>query len=823
MRIGDTPLGSAADANETDGGEVGRSVHDGLRCDLPSSKKVDSREDPCYFLVRSCDDYEFIVDVFAIGHYCAAFEPLVRNALKREEEMSELQPGAQWEEAKMRRIRLKEKCFTKQVVETLLRFVLHTRENTEAYPLHFEVESMLDPDFALRCVAAADFLQCAIFLEASIHCLLNPWLMQIEATFGSKGVCRSVKKQIPPHLYVQVLSGIVSDLCFSLFREDLLIFEGANESKRLRKKTLNKKTKHEPKGMSKKGRVASTPAVKRRKTLLTQAEWKTVWLAHYTNCAKSLAGSIEYGPPQTSIMSMLPRKLARLYEDADIIDKQASTTHAKEKDEGLSLDLKQQSKGEMLPGFKTCYHELKLLVRYSACPQRFQLDCALDDAKALDLGAAKTFQENAQHPVKIATKIKYSPPRAPTPLSNRPLPDVSSHTTLTSSQSDSKTSLNIHIPGTRGRRRVHLNRCGGGFSLPPAPQGWLDAKRRLRRAAAEAKAKTSTSERSCNNRRNRDVNRAVKKRPQGQCMGKEESDTLPSIPFESVHMQAMEVFAPRPRWTEVTILQDVVLKSPPVNGGTHLLKLCLRGIASLGDDTVSHIVSSFPNITDLDLSVGGVGRVGDEDGVRLRGYKREADKYGCSEDDSIGGTDKSLRVLAKLKALKSLQLCNWSRITESGLISFFNSLPRSRLLPPRRLSNDMPGGLKNRYAMLLPSLSPMRDMRADVKIMTAELQELNLSSCRGAVTDAAIEAFSKKMQGVVTLQLYSCYHLTDNAVFSLADPDLRIKRLNVSGCYRIHDQTVHQCLLTTHHDLLLYQNPNDFRKLPESRGMGSSP
>ena len=104
----------------------------------------------------------------------------------------------------------------------------------------------------------------------------------------------------------------------------------------------------------------------------------------------------------------------------------------------------------------------------------------------------------------------------------------------------------------------------------------------------------------------------------------------------------------------------------------------------------------------------------------------------------------------------------------------------------------------------------MRDLRADVKIWTSELRELNLSACREAVTDKAVEAFARWCQGVTVLQVYSCYRLTQNAVYSLSDPDLRLKRLNVSGCYKMDDRTIHHCLLTTHHDLLLYQNPNDF-------------
>jgi hypothetical protein len=175
-----------------------------------------------------------------------------------------------------------------------------------------------------------------------------------------------------------------------------------------------------------------------------------------------------------------------------------------------------------------------------------------------------------------------------------------------------------------------------------------------------------------------------------------------------------------------------------------------------------------------------------------------------------GGTDASLLSLATLAALQRLQLCNWSNITESGLISFFKALPRTRLLAPRPKSNVLKGGVKRLYVSCLPSLSPMRDIRADIKIMAPELCELNLSACRQAVTDKAMAVFSRRMQGVTVLQLYGCYKLTDNAVFSLSDPDLRLKRLNVSGCYKVADKTIHHCLLTTHHDLLLFQSPNRF-------------
>ena len=73
-----------------------------------------------------------------------------------------------------------------------------------------------------------------------------------------------------------------------------------------------------------------------------------------------------------------------------------------------------------------------------------------------------------------------------------------------------------------------------------------------------------------------------------------------------------------------------------------------------------------------------------------------------------------------------------------------------------------------------------------------------------------MEILSQMLQGVEELSLYGCYRLTPNAVYSLSNPDSRLQRLNVSGVYKISTDVIYQGLLTTHHDILLYNDPNLF-------------
>ena len=771
-----------------------------------------------YFLLKSCDEHEFIVDVFAIGAACAAFAPLMNSA----REASAIVDGApgdfEWREARMRRIRLKEQCFTQHVVERLLRFILIDRQDVEACDLNFQAESNLDPDFALRCLAAADFLQCATFMEATIKKLVGPWLVRVEQAYGKLGIRRAISKRIPRHLYVQVLSGVVSDVCFELYSKDLLLFEAgdvaniAHGSGSKRRATKPTKAKTKTCGSA-------------YRTLLSKAEWEAVWASHYRKCALSLAGSIEYGPPQTSIMSMLPHQLAVLYDDAQRLETKRPgrfeplmTQYNNSIGDGDEADIVEEiseAAANQLPGFQICYLQLKTLIRYLQKPRRYQLS-NLPAAKILVTPAAQ-IQTSEK-----SSSSRSQPPRAPSRSPPHIPPSLSSSPSTEAAAPAVRTNQTKHIPGTRGRRNINLNRCGGGFALPPPPQGLLDARRRVRQAALASRRTRKINNSHANKivtRKKRPGNVRSKKSPVSKNNENGTSgdlDVLPPLPFETVHPQAMEVFAPRRDWTRAVVLRTLIC-TPPEKSSTHLRRLCLRGIASLDDESIKNIAQCFPNIVDLDLSVGGVGRVGCENGVKV--YLGEQTRMGTYEEAELdelelhgggGGTDAALMSLASLAALERLQLCNWSKITESGLVSFFNALPRTRLLAPRPRSNDLRCGPEHRYSSRLPSLSPMRDIRADVKIMAPELCELNLSACRRAVTDKAMAVFARRMQGVTVLQLYGCYKLTNNAVFSLSDPDLRLKRLNVSGCYKVDDKSIHHCLLTTHHDLLLYQSPNRF-------------
>ena len=102
-------------------------------------------------------------------------------------------------------------------------------------------------------------------------------------------------------------------------------------------------------------------------------------------------------------------------------------------------------------------------------------------------------------------------------------------------------------------------------------------------------------------------------------------------------------------------------------------------------------------------------------------------------------------------------------------------------------------------------------MRANIIIKCPQLRCLNLSGCSKLI-DGALETLSQNVQGIEELCLYGCYKLTPDTIYSLSSPDLRIHKLNISGCYKISHQVVYQGLLSTHHDVLLYNNPNLFGK-----------
>lgn len=360
----------------------------------------------CYFLLKSCDEHEFIVDVAAIGGACRAFRPLMDSARAAAAVVDDAPVDFEWRETRMRRIRLKEQCFTQHVVERLLRFILIDRQDVDACDLDFHAESSLDPDFALRCLAAADFLQCTSFMQATIKKLVGPWLVHVEQNFGKSGVRRAVRRRIPPHLYVPVLSGVVSDVCFALYSKDLSLFEaGANSS------------------------VSASGVGSKKKTLLSRAEWEAVWASHYTKCGMALAGSIE-------CHVMLPHPLAVLYDDAEHLETKRPGRAAHlmaghhdtnednaegEMEEKISTprvddDNEDKEANEeappLLAGFQLCYSELQKLIRYMKTPSRYRLS-NLPAAEAEDTSEKEPPNNGSVH----VASSRSPPPCAPLPFS----------------------------------------------------------------------------------------------------------------------------------------------------------------------------------------------------------------------------------------------------------------------------------------------------------------------------------------------------------------------------------------------------------------------
>eukprot|EP00505_MAST-04D_sp_SCG-Rhode-Island_P000192 Stramenopile-MAST_4_protein_192 len=200
-----------------------------------------------------------------------------------------------------------------------------------------------------------------------------------------------------------------------------------------------------------------------------------------------------------------------------------------------------------------------------------------------------------------------------------------------------------------------------------------------------------------------------------------------------------------------------------------LIKLSLRG-AMLDDDIVRRVCAQHPQLEVLDLA---------------------SQQCRCIDGLSTLGS------LSTLKHLKTLNLGHWgeSLLNDSTLALFLSNISkRKHVLSPRDSS---------------AATSTSRQLRALLPVFSPVLENLCLESCSG-ITDAGINKLLLAVPGLRDLSLCGCYHLTDDCAFGFGNPDLRLKRLNYSGAYKVSDWGFLRPLLSVHPDIILYNNPNEF-------------
>ena len=592
-----------------------------------------------------------------------------------------LQEDSFWMESTTKSIRLREKCFTNVIVERILSFVLSTTTTLSPDaaapppPSEDDVLFTVDP---LLCLAAGDFLQCTPFVEYCCNHLMTRYLRQVyyTNTRSHSHTPHSNSSHSPHGGNVVGLQQTFHSVLPSHLHVLILSSAGVDICFALH--------------------IEDTRRPKR--AALTPEQWKDVWRSHYQRSIDMLSGSTEYGSVESGMLSLLPTALQGFYVDCERIER-----------------------GELCCSFNEIYMELLLLLRYVLFPRQFVVP-AVETAEetteetAVETAVTEETEEMKGNKQRNSANSSALPPPPP-------LPSIISRSVV---------------------RRNNLTRCGGGFALPPPPPGFEEAKRRVRQRKKIQKKKNTSSSSSSRKRTGKRKSSAAAACGRGRSSSS--SGCSPSSQPQSihdVHFQTINIFG----FSSICIdlFQHQVLNTRTTDVVGSLLKVSFRGMSFLTDSFVACLVGCCPQLMSLDLSLGGT-RPKELEMIleEKRRMELAAEHCVCSqegqgeedkeEEEKTKLTNFSLITLSKLKNLQTLEICGWTHVDGHGLAKFCSQLVRSRQLPPRSVHNSTTCST-SQHAMKLPSLSPMRDMRANVKIICPELLRFNLSGCRNIDDD----------------------------------------------------------------------------------------